>query len=292
MANFTLDSLYYRPTCAPIRDDPSRVSDHQGELLYVVAVLCIYSFSIFLMIGSLAVKTDHDQEVTQYTQEREKIRAKGVDKMKREHILDILKKHQINKGSVKLSLKKKKGTSLKMKVLSASNASNEARNEESILEGLQDRQQDECAYEPTRSSTRANSLTSDLSRCESLAYDLSSCGQWEDSSECSIDLINNLYDDTVSSVPDSEYFCMSAEETTPMIQETAFTIGEKRSMIHETTPIILVTTPPINTDLVTASEPLLRLPTERSSHRTPSPVSSCSMTSFGNLDVLLEEDEV
>lgn len=54
------------------------LQDDQGALIYVTAVLFIYSFSIFFMIGSLAVKSDHDHVVTQYTEEMEKIRSKGV----------------------------------------------------------------------------------------------------------------------------------------------------------------------------------------------------------------------
>ena len=49
--------------------------DDTGALYYVVVVLCIYAFSIILMIGSVIKKSKHDNGVTKY--------MKGMDKIRR-----------------------------------------------------------------------------------------------------------------------------------------------------------------------------------------------------------------
>ena len=49
--------------------------DDEGALYYVVAVLCIYAFSIILMIGSVIKKSKHDNGVTKY--------MKGMDRIRR-----------------------------------------------------------------------------------------------------------------------------------------------------------------------------------------------------------------
>ena len=49
--------------------------DGKGALYYVIAVLCMYAFSIILMIGSSIKKSKHDNNVTKY--------MKGMDKLRR-----------------------------------------------------------------------------------------------------------------------------------------------------------------------------------------------------------------
>ena len=49
--------------------------DDAGALCYVVVVLCIYAFSIILMIGSVIKKSKHDNGVTKY--------MKGMDRIRR-----------------------------------------------------------------------------------------------------------------------------------------------------------------------------------------------------------------
>ena len=53
----------------------SQPYDDTGALYYVVVVLCIYAFSIILMIGSVIKKSKHDNGVTKY--------MKGMDKIRR-----------------------------------------------------------------------------------------------------------------------------------------------------------------------------------------------------------------
>lgn len=66
--NQTLDNLsLFRHRKAPY--------DGQGALYYVVIVLCIYAFSIILMIGSVIKKSKHDNAVTKY--------MKGMDRIRR-----------------------------------------------------------------------------------------------------------------------------------------------------------------------------------------------------------------
>ena len=51
-----------------------REYDHQGAIYYVVVVLCIYAFSIILLIGSSIKKSKQDKDVTKYVKGMEKLR--------------------------------------------------------------------------------------------------------------------------------------------------------------------------------------------------------------------------
>ena len=57
------------------RQVPQEDYDGQGALYYVVAVLCIYAFSIILMIGSSIKKSRDDNSVSKY--------MKGMDKLRK-----------------------------------------------------------------------------------------------------------------------------------------------------------------------------------------------------------------
>ena len=84
-----------------------RPYDGEGALYYVVAVLCIYAFSIILMIGSVIKKSKHDNGVSKYMKGMDRIRRMERREQKFKIRVAVLGRNKTQRtAKLKLSLNK------------------------------------------------------------------------------------------------------------------------------------------------------------------------------------------